>query len=177
MSKWLFAALLVLQAHFAASYLVPLDRGGPGGVWRPAEVGLALGNRRRWAPGSNPGLRRIPDLRSLPSWGRSIDVLPCGAGSDGVVGSSSVSGSGPGGIMPMPMLREPSERSSTTTSMVLPFSSWLTTPADAQDLLASVLDDLIVACALARREAERHICGFLVIGQWVQAQHRSLCGV
>jgi hypothetical protein len=25
--KWLFAVLLVLQAHFAASYLVPLDRG------------------------------------------------------------------------------------------------------------------------------------------------------
>lgn len=25
-SEWLFAALLVLQAHFAASYLVPLDR-------------------------------------------------------------------------------------------------------------------------------------------------------
>ena len=24
--KWLFAVLLVLQAHFAASYLVPLDR-------------------------------------------------------------------------------------------------------------------------------------------------------
>ena len=26
MSDWLFAGLLVLQAHFAASYLVPLDR-------------------------------------------------------------------------------------------------------------------------------------------------------
>ena len=26
MAKWLFAALLVLQVHFAASYLVPLDR-------------------------------------------------------------------------------------------------------------------------------------------------------
>jgi len=25
--KWLFAVLLVLQAHFAASYLVPLDSG------------------------------------------------------------------------------------------------------------------------------------------------------
>jgi hypothetical protein len=24
--KWLFAVLLVLEAHFAASYLVPLDR-------------------------------------------------------------------------------------------------------------------------------------------------------
>jgi hypothetical protein len=28
--KWLFAALLVLQAHFAASYLVPLDREAQG---------------------------------------------------------------------------------------------------------------------------------------------------
>ncbi|WP_254546958.1 hypothetical protein [Halomarina pelagica] len=26
LSRWLFAGLLVLQAHFAASYLVPLDR-------------------------------------------------------------------------------------------------------------------------------------------------------
>ena len=26
MFKWLFAALLLLEAHFAASYLVPLDR-------------------------------------------------------------------------------------------------------------------------------------------------------
>ena len=30
MSKWLLAVLLVLQAHFAASYLVPLDRGTQG---------------------------------------------------------------------------------------------------------------------------------------------------
>jgi hypothetical protein len=37
MSKWLFAALLVLQAHFAASYLVPLDseaQGTFGGLLR-----------------------------------------------------------------------------------------------------------------------------------------------
>lgn len=30
LSEWLFTALLVLQAHFAASYLVPLDREAQG---------------------------------------------------------------------------------------------------------------------------------------------------
>jgi hypothetical protein len=30
MVRWLFAVLLVLQAHFAASYLVPLDREAQG---------------------------------------------------------------------------------------------------------------------------------------------------
>ena len=39
MSKWLFAALLVLQAHFAASYLVPLDR----------EAQRTFGGLLRWA--------------------------------------------------------------------------------------------------------------------------------
>jgi hypothetical protein len=39
MLKWLLAALLVLQAHFAASYLVPLDREAQG----------ALGGLLRWA--------------------------------------------------------------------------------------------------------------------------------
>jgi hypothetical protein len=39
MSKWLFAALLVLQAHFAASYLVPLDR----------EAQATFGGLLRWA--------------------------------------------------------------------------------------------------------------------------------
>lgn len=39
MSKWLLAALLVLQAHFAASYIVPLDRESQG----------ALGGLLRWA--------------------------------------------------------------------------------------------------------------------------------
>ena len=37
--KWLFAALLVLQAHFAASYLVPLDR----------EAQRTFGGLLRWA--------------------------------------------------------------------------------------------------------------------------------
>ena len=39
MAKWLFAALLVLQAHFAASYLVPLDREAQG----------TFGGLLRWA--------------------------------------------------------------------------------------------------------------------------------
>src|SRR5215208_8277814 len=39
MSKWLFAALLVLQAHFPASYLVPLDR----------EAQRTFGGLLRWA--------------------------------------------------------------------------------------------------------------------------------
>src|SRR5512133_1713328 len=37
--KWLFAGLLVLQAHFAASYLVPLDR----------EAQATFGGLLRWA--------------------------------------------------------------------------------------------------------------------------------
>jgi hypothetical protein len=37
--KWLLAALLVLEAHFAASYLVPLDREAQG----------AFGGLLRWA--------------------------------------------------------------------------------------------------------------------------------
>jgi hypothetical protein len=39
MAKWLFAAFLVLQAHFAASYLVPLDR----------ETQETFGGLSRWA--------------------------------------------------------------------------------------------------------------------------------
>jgi hypothetical protein len=39
MSRWIFAALLVLQAHFAASYIVPLDKAGQG----------AFGGLLRWA--------------------------------------------------------------------------------------------------------------------------------
>ena len=50
MLKWLFAALLVLQAHFAASYLVPLkreDQGTFGGLlrwvwpWGVGDAGLS----------------------------------------------------------------------------------------------------------------------------------------
>jgi hypothetical protein len=68
--KWLFAALLVLQAHFAASYLVPLDR----------EAQATFGGLLRWA-------WRIPDRRGLASRNRSTGVYPRRAGSDGVVGT------------------------------------------------------------------------------------------
>jgi hypothetical protein len=60
MSKWLFAALLVLQAHFAASYLVPLDReaqGTFGGLLRWAWP---------WAIGDSGLLGRIPASGDYP---------------------------------------------------------------------------------------------------------------
>jgi hypothetical protein len=60
MSKWLFAALLILQAHFAASYLVPLDReaqGTFGGLLRWAWP---------WAIGDGGLLGRIPASGDYP---------------------------------------------------------------------------------------------------------------
>jgi hypothetical protein len=60
MSKWLCAALLVLQAHFAASYLVPLDReaqGTFGGLLRWAWP---------WAIGDSGLLGRIPASGDYP---------------------------------------------------------------------------------------------------------------
>src|SRR5215207_6046313 len=60
MLKWLFAALLVLQAHFAASYLVPLDReaqGTFGGLLRWAWP---------WAIGDGGLLGRIPASGDYP---------------------------------------------------------------------------------------------------------------
>jgi hypothetical protein len=60
MSKWLFAALLILQAHFAASYLVPLDReaqGTFGGLLRWAWP---------WSIGDGGLLGRIPASGDYP---------------------------------------------------------------------------------------------------------------
>jgi hypothetical protein len=58
--KWLFAALLMLQAHFAASYLVPLDREAQG----------AFGGLLRWAwpwsIGDSGLLGRIPASGEYP---------------------------------------------------------------------------------------------------------------
>jgi hypothetical protein len=54
MSKWLLAALLVLQAHFAASYLVPLDREAQG------TFGGLLKWFWPWAIGDGGLLGRIP---------------------------------------------------------------------------------------------------------------------
>src|SRR5829696_7664213 len=58
MLKWLFAALLVLQADFAASYLVPLDRQAQG----------EFGGLLRWAwPWSDGGSGPLGKLRYLPA--------------------------------------------------------------------------------------------------------------
>src|SRR5215211_3454528 len=58
--KWLFAALLVLQAHFAASYLVPLDR----------EAQATFGGLLRWvwpwSIGDGGLLGRIPASGEYP---------------------------------------------------------------------------------------------------------------
>src|SRR5215208_339937 len=54
-----------------------LGQRGSGGVWRPAEVVLALGNRRRRAVGPNPCLWRVPGLRNRPRWERGSGVFPC----------------------------------------------------------------------------------------------------
>jgi hypothetical protein len=58
--KWLLAALLVLQAHFAASYLVPLDR----------EAQATFGGLLRWAwpwsIGDGGLLGRIPASGEYP---------------------------------------------------------------------------------------------------------------
>ena len=63
MLKWLFAALLVLQAHFAASYLVPLDR----------EAQATFGGLLRWAwpwsIGDGGILGRIPASGEYPIYG------------------------------------------------------------------------------------------------------------
>ena len=60
MSKWLFAALLILQAHFAASYLVPLDREAQG------TLGGLLRWAWPWAIGDGGLLGRIPASGDYP---------------------------------------------------------------------------------------------------------------
>jgi hypothetical protein len=61
--KWLLAALLVLQAHFAASYLVPLD----------GEAQATFGGLLRWAwpwsIGDGGLLGRIPPSGEYPVTG------------------------------------------------------------------------------------------------------------
>ena len=58
--KWLFAVLLVLQAHFAASYLVPLDREAQG------EFGGLLRWAWPWSIGDGGLLGRIPASGEYP---------------------------------------------------------------------------------------------------------------
>jgi hypothetical protein len=60
MLKWLFAALLVLQAHFAASYLIPLDREAQ------EEFGGLLRWFWPWAIGDGGLLGRIPASGEYP---------------------------------------------------------------------------------------------------------------
>jgi hypothetical protein len=61
--KWLFAALLVLQAHFAASYLVPLDTEAQG------EFGGLLRWAWPWSVGDSGPLGRIPASGEYPITG------------------------------------------------------------------------------------------------------------
>jgi hypothetical protein len=72
MAKWLFAALLMLQAHFAASYLVPLDR----------EAQATFGGLLRWAwpwsIGDGGLLGRIPASGEFPVSGFFLAVTTAG---------------------------------------------------------------------------------------------------
>ncbi len=54
MSKWLFGAMLLLQAHFAASFLVPLDSGAQ------REFGGLLKWAWPWSEGDSGPLGQIP---------------------------------------------------------------------------------------------------------------------
>ena len=72
MWKWLFAALLVLQAHFAASYLVPLDREAQG----------AFGGLLRWAwpwsDGDSGPLGQVTAYSGFPLSGFFLAVTAAG---------------------------------------------------------------------------------------------------
>lgn len=60
MNKWLFTALLVLQAHFSASYFVPLDREAQG------EFGGFLRWVWPWSGGDNGLLGQITVASGVP---------------------------------------------------------------------------------------------------------------
>ena len=102
MLKWLFAALLVLEAHFAASYLVPLDREAQGEFGGLFTVGVALERWRQWAVGPSHGVFRLPSLRVLPSCERGSAVFPGSSGSGRDLGSVQlVEGAGCGRSYPV----------------------------------------------------------------------------
>ncbi len=86
MSKRLLAALLVVQAHFAASYLVDLDAEAQETFGGSPQVGLAPGIWRRRALGPNPGLRRLPALRDLPRRERGSGVFLAALAVVGILG-------------------------------------------------------------------------------------------
>ena len=68
MLKWLFAALLVLQAHFAASYLVPLDREAQG------EFGGLLRWAWPWSDGDSGPLGQVTVSSGFPLSGFFLAV-------------------------------------------------------------------------------------------------------
>ena len=68
MLKWLFAVLLVLQAHFAASYLVPLDREAQ------REFGGLLRWAWPWSDGDSGPLGQVTASSGLPLSGLFLAV-------------------------------------------------------------------------------------------------------
>ena len=66
--KWLFAALLVLQAHFAASYLVPLDTEAQG------EFGGLLRWAWPWSDGDSGPLGQVTVSSGFPLSGFFLAV-------------------------------------------------------------------------------------------------------
>lgn len=68
--KWLFAALLVLQAHFAASYLVPLDREAQG------TFGGLL--KWPWSDGDSGPLGQVTATSGFPVSGFFLAVTAAG---------------------------------------------------------------------------------------------------
>jgi len=68
MLKWLFAALLVLQAHFAASYLVPLDTEAQG------EFGGLLRWAWPWSDGDSGPLGQVTASSGFPLSGFFLAV-------------------------------------------------------------------------------------------------------
>src|SRR5215210_3272007 len=66
--RWLFALLLVLQAHFAASYLVPLDREAQG------EFGGLLRWVWPWSDGDSGPLGQVTATSGFPLSGFFLAV-------------------------------------------------------------------------------------------------------
>jgi hypothetical protein len=71
MSKWILVAFLVLQAHFAASYLVPLDRQSQ------REFGGLLRWIWPWADGDGGPLGQVTVASGFPLAGFFLAVAAC----------------------------------------------------------------------------------------------------
>ncbi len=72
MANWLVAVLLVLQAHFAASYLVPLDRQAQG------EFGGLLRWAWPWSDGDSGPLGQVTVSSGFPLSGFFLAVSAAG---------------------------------------------------------------------------------------------------